>query len=215
VWATRARCSWPSSWCSELDYPGPVQRLIDELRRLPGVGPKSAQRIAFHLLKGTREDAARLGSAVSSLLESIRLCRVCNAVTDADECGHCSDPARSDRLVCVVEEPHNLHAVERTRDFRGRYHVLHGALSPLAGIGPDELKLAGLLERVRNGGVEEVILATSPTVEGEATAVYLAKILKPLGVKVTRIAMGVPVGADLEWADEVTMAKALEGRREY
>jgi recombination protein RecR len=132
-----------------------------------------------------------------------------------DLCAHCSDAARSDKVVCVVEEPHNLLAVERTRDFRGRYHVLHGALSPLAGIGPDELKLAGLLERVRTGSVEEVILATSPTVEGEATAVYLAKVLKPLGVKVTRIAMGVPVGADLEWADEVTMAKALEGRREY
>ena len=179
------------------------------------MGPKSAQRIAFHLLKGTQEDSARLAGAVSSLLQSIRLCRVCNAVTDAEVCSHCSDPARSEKVICVVEEPHNLHAVERTRDFRGRYHVLHGSLSPLAGIGPDELKLTGLLERVRQGGVEEIILATSPTVEGEATAVYLAKVLKPLGVRVTRIAMGVPVGADLEWADEVTMAKALEGRREY
>ena len=140
---------------------------------------------------------------------------MCNAVTDREPCAHCSDAARSERVICVVEEPHNLMAVERTRDFRGRYHVLHGALSPLAGIGPDELKVAGLVERVRKGGVEEIILATSPTVEGEATAVYLAKVLKPLGVKVTRIAMGVPVGADLEWADEVTMAKALEGRREY
>jgi recombination protein RecR len=140
---------------------------------------------------------------------------VCNAVTDGELCAQCADPGRSERVICVVEEPHNLQAVERTRDFKGRYHVLHGALSPLQGIGPDELKLAGLLERVRRGAVQEVILATSPTVEGEATAVYLAKVLKPLGVRVTRIAMGVPVGADLEWADEVTMAKALEGRREY
>jgi recombination protein RecR len=179
------------------------------------VGPKSAQRITFHLLKGTPDDASRLAAAVQSLLESIRLCGVCNAVTDRELCAHCDDPARSERIICVVEEPHNLIAVERTRDFKGRYHVLHGALSPLQGVGPDELKLSGLLERVRRGTVEEVILATSPTVEGEATAVYLAKVLKPLGVKVTRIAMGVPVGADLEWADEVTMAKALEGRREY
>ena len=198
-----------------MDYPAPVQALIDELRRLPGIGPKSAQRIAFHLLRGTKDDAARLAEAVSGLLASIRLCSVCNAVTDREICAHCSDPARSDRLICVVEEPHNLLAVERTRDFRGRYHVLHGTLSPLQGIGPDELKLSGLFERVRRGGVDEVILATSPTVEGEATAVYLAKVLKPLGARVTRIAMGVPVGADLEWADEVTMAKALEGRREY
>lgn len=198
-----------------MDYPAPVQRLIDELRRLPGVGPKSAQRIAFHLLKGTQDDAARLAAAVQDLLEAIRLCSVCNAVTDRELCAHCSDPARSEHVICVVEEPHNLIAVERTRDFKGRYHVLHGVLSPLQGVGPDELKLSGLLGRVRSGAVEEVILATSPTVEGEATAVYLAKILKPLGVRVTRIAMGVPVGADLEWADEVTMAKALEGRREY
>ena len=198
-----------------MDYPAPVERLIDELRRLPGIGPKSAQRIAFHLLKGTREDADRLAAAVSSLLESIRSCSVCHAITDREVCATCTDAARSDRVICVVEEPHNLLAIERTRDFRGKYHVLHGALSPLSGVGPDELRIQGLLDRVRAGGVEEVILATSPTVEGEATAVYLARILKPLGVKVTRIAMGVPVGADLEWADEVTMAKALEGRREY
>ena len=198
-----------------MDYPAPVQRLIDELRRLPGIGPKSAQRIAFHLLKGTSDDTASASRAASSLLGSIRLCSVCNAVTDRELCAHCADPGRSERVICVVEEPHNLQAVERTRDFKGRYHVLHGTLSPLSGIGPDELKLSGLLERVRRGDVQEVILATSPTVEGEATAVYLAKVLKPLGVRVTRIAMGVPVGADLEWADEVTMAKALEGRREY
>jgi recombination protein RecR len=198
-----------------VDYPAPVARLIDELRRLPGIGPKSAQRIAYHLLKGSAEDAQRLGASISHLKEGIRTCTLCNAITDREICATCDDPARSDRAICVVEEPHNLVAVEKTRDFKGRYHVLHGALSPLQGIGPDELKIQGLLERVRRGGVEEVILATSPTVEGEATAVYLARILKPLGVKVTRIAMGIPVGSDLEWADEVTLAKALEGRREY
>jgi recombination protein RecR len=185
-----------------VEHPAPLARLIDELRRLPGIGPKSAQRIAFHLLKGSREDA-------------LRTCSVCHAITDHEVCATCTDPSRSDRVICVVEEPHNISAVERTRDFKGRYHVLHGALSPLQGIGPDELKIQGLLDRVRGGGVEEVILATSPTVEGEATAVYLSRLLKPLGVKVTRIAMGIPVGSDLEWADEVTMAKALEGRREY
>jgi recombination protein RecR len=198
-----------------VDYPAPVARLIDELRKLPGIGPKSAQRIAFHLLRGTKDEASRLAESIGTLLDGIRFCSVCHAVTDQEVCATCSDPARSDRLVCVVEEPHDVVAIEKTRDFRGRYHVLHGALSPLQGVGPDELKVQGLLDRIRAGGVEEVILATSPTVEGEATAVYLARILKPLGVKVTRIAMGVPVGSDLEWADEVTMAKALEGRREY
>jgi recombination protein RecR len=198
-----------------VDHPAPLARLIDELQRLPGIGPKSAQRIAFHLLKGTHADAERLAAAVSELLGSIRICARCNAFTDREVCATCTDPTRSDRVVCVVEEPYNLQTIERTRDFRGRYHVLHGALSPLSGIGPDELRVHGLLDRVRAGGVEEVILATSPTVEGEATAVYLARILKPLSVKVTRIAMGIPVGSDLDWADEVTMAKALEGRREY
>lgn len=198
-----------------MDYPEPLARLIEELRQLPGIGPKSAQRIGFHLLRRGREPNERLGQAVTTLLDQMRLCSSCNAFTDAETCATCSDPGRSDRVICVVEEPHNLLAVERTRDFRGRYHVLHGSLAPLQGVGPEELKIAGLLERVRGGGVEEVILATSPTVEGEATAVYLARLLKPLGVKVTRIAMGVPVGADLEWADEVTMSKALEGRREY
>jgi recombination protein RecR len=198
-----------------LDYPEPVSKVIDELRRLPGIGPKSAQRIAFHLLRGTREEADRLSSAIGALMEGIRTCSLCNAITDLEVCALCADPGRSDRLVCVVEEPYNLLTVERTRDFRGRYHVLHGSLSPLQGVGPDELRVQGLLDRVRRGGVEEIILATSPTVEGEATAVYLARLLKPLGPKVTRIAMGVPVGSDLEWADEVTMAKAIEGRREY
>jgi recombination protein RecR len=198
-----------------VDYPAPVERLIDELRKLPGVGPKSAQRIAFHLLRGTKDDASRLGEAIATLLDGMRTCSLCHAVTDRELCQHCADPARSPRTICVVEEPHDVVAIEKTRDFKGRYHVLHGALSPLSGVGPDELRVGSLLERVRAGGVEEVILATSPTVEGEATAVYLARLLKPLAVRVTRIAMGVPVGSDLEWADEVTMSKALEGRREY
>lgn len=198
-----------------MDYPAPVARLVDELRRLPGIGPKSAQRIAYHLMKSSRDDAARLATALSELHDAIRICSVCNAFTDEDVCATCSSPARSDRTLCVVEEPHDLLSVEKTRSYRGKYHVLHGSLSPLHGVGPDELKIGGLLDRVRAGGVEEVILATSPTVEGEATAVYLARLLKPLGVRVTRIAMGIPVGSDLEWADEVTMAKAIEGRREY
>ena len=198
-----------------MDYPAPVSRLVEELRRLPGVGPKSAQRIAFHLLKAGREDAARLSEAIGSLLDAVRTCSVCNAFTDCDPCSLCQDPARSERLVCVVEEPHDLVAVERSRDFRGRYHVLHGLLSPIHGVGPDELRITGLLSRARSGAVEEIILATSPTVEGEATAVYLARLLKPLGVRVTRIATGVPVGSDLDWADEVTLARAIEGRREY
>ena len=198
-----------------MEYPAPIARLIEELRKLPGIGPKSAQRIAFYLLKSNKEDTERLGEAISTLLDGIRTCSVCNAMTDHEVCATCSDPNRSERIICVVEEPHNLLSVEKTRGFRGHYHVLHGALSPLHGVGPDELRIQGLLERVRTAGVEEIILATSPTVEGEATAVYLARLLKPLGVKVTRIAMGIPVGSDLEWADEVTMAKALEGRREY
>jgi recombination protein RecR len=198
-----------------VEYPAPLARLIEELRQLPGIGPKSAQRIAFHLLRGTAEDARRLSAAVGELLGGIRLCSRCHAVTDQELCAICADAARADRQICVVEEPSDLLSVERTRDFKGRYHVLHGALSPLQGVGPDELRIQGLVERIRAGGVEEVILATSPTVEGEATAVYLARLLKPLGVRVTRIAMGIPVGSELEWADEVTIAKALEGRREY
>ncbi len=189
--------------------------MIEELRRLPGIGPKSAQRIVFHLLRGTQEDTGRLATALSQLLLEVRTCSRCNAFTDTEVCATCSDAGRSDRVVCIVEEPHNLPAIERTGGFRGRYHVLHGSLAPLQGMGPEQLRLQGLLERVRAGGVEEAILAMSGTVEGEATAIYLAKILKPLGVRVTRIAMGIPVGSELEWADEVTMAKALEGRREY
>jgi recombination protein RecR len=198
-----------------VEHPAPLAQLIDELQRLPGIGPKSAQRIVFHLLKKSTEDVLRLAQALQFLKENVRTCAQCNAVSDRDVCAICTDPGRASRQVCVVEEPHSLMAVERTRDYRGRYHVLHGALSPLSGVGPDELRVQGLLDRIRTGEVDEVILATSPTVEGEATAVYLARILKPLGVRVTRIAMGVPVGSDLDWADEVTMSKALEGRREY
>ncbi len=198
-----------------MDYPAPVARLIDELRRLPGIGPRSAQRIVFHLLRNAREDVDRLTAALGELLDGVRACSRCHAITDRELCAICADPGRHERVLCVVEEPHSLLAIERTRDYKGRYHVLHGALSPLQGVGPDELRVQGLVERVRAGGVEEIILATSPTVEGEATAVYLARLLKPSGVKVTRIAMGVPVGSDLEWADEVTMAKSIEGRREY
>jgi recombination protein RecR len=198
-----------------MDYPAPVGKLIDELRKLPGIGPKSAQRIAFYLLRGTKDDSSRLAEAIATLLDGMRTCSVCHSITDRELCDHCADPGRSSKTICVVEEPHDVVAIEKTRDFRGLYHVLHGALSPLSGIGPDELRVQSLLERVRLGGVLEIILATSPTVEGEATALYLARLLKPLDVRVTRIAMGVPVGSDLEWADEVTMAKALEGRREY
>jgi recombination protein RecR len=198
-----------------LDYPAPLARVIDELKRLPGIGPKSAQRIAFYLLRRTKPETTTLAHAIDTLLDEIRLCTVCNAFTDQEVCATCRDAGRSDAVICVIEEPHNIISVERTRDFRGRYHVLHGTLSPLQGIGPDELKIHGLIERIRGGAVQEVILATSPTVEGESTAVYLARLLKPMGVRVTRIAMGIPVGSDLEWADEVTMSKALEGRREY
>lgn len=198
-----------------MDYPEPIARLIEELRRLPGLGPKSAQRVAFHLLKARAEDNRRLASAIETLSASIGLCERCNAFTDRPVCFICTDPTRIDSLVCVVEEPGNIMAVDRTGGFRGRYHVLHGALSPMHGIGPDELRIQGLLDRVREGLATEVILATSPTVEGEATAIYLARLLKALGVRVTRIATGIPAGSDLEWADEVTMSRALEGRREF
>jgi recombination protein RecR len=198
-----------------MDYPAPVARVIEELRRLPGIGPKSAQRIAFQLLRTPREQVLRLAESLGSLLDAIHTCARCHAFTDLEVCSTCTDPGRSDRTICVVEGPHDLVAVEKTRDFKGRYHVLHGALSPLQGVGPDELRIASLIDRVRAGGVQEVILATSPTVEGEATAAYLARLLHPTAVRVTRIGMGIPVGTDLEWADEVTMSKAMEGRREY
>jgi recombination protein RecR len=193
--------------------PEPLIRLVEELQRLPGIGPKGAQRLAFHILKTPREDADRLADAVRDVKERVTYCSVCNNITDADPCAYCTNATRDPRIICVVEEPQNVAAIEKTREFKGTYHVLMCALSPLQGIGPDDLKIQGLLSRV-NGGVTEIILATNPNVEGEATAIYLARLLKPLGVKVTRIAMGVPVGSDLEYADEVTMHKALEGRRE-
>lgn len=198
-----------------MDYPEPIARLIEELRRLPGLGPKSAQRVAFFLLKARPDDNKRLASAIETLSASVSLCERCNAFTDRPICAICTDPTRVDSVVCVVEEPGNIMAVDRSGAYRGRYHVLHGALSPIQGIGPDELRIQGLLDRVREGSATEVILATSPTVEGEATAIYLARLLKALGTRVTRIATGIPAGSDLEWADEVTMNRALEGRREF
>jgi recombination protein RecR len=196
------------------EYAAPLARLIDELKRLPGVGQKSAQRIAFHLERSPREDVQRLAEALLEAKDKIRLCSVCNNLTESDPCKYCSDPRRDPEVLCVVETPYNVISVEKAHEFRGRYHVLHGALSPLQGIGPEQLKLKNLIDRLKDGTVQEMIVATSPTVEGEATAVYLAKLVKPLGVKVTRIAMGIPVGSDLEFADEVTMLRALEGRRE-
>jgi recombination protein RecR len=196
-----------------MSLPAPLQSLIDELQRLPGVGPKGAQRLAFHILKAPREQAERLADALRDLKVHVTYCSVCNTITDADPCAYCSSVDRDHHVICVVEEPQNVTAVEKTREFKGVYHVLGGALSPLHGVGPDDLKIKSLLARIGNG-VQEVILATNPNVDGEATAIYLARLLKPLGVRVTRIGMGVPVGSDLEYADEVTMHKALEGRRE-
>ena len=193
--------------------PDPLTRLIEELVRLPGIGPKGAQRLAFHLLKTPREFTDRLIEALRDVKERVTYCSVCNNITDTDPCAFCSSEARDPHVICVVEEPQNVSAIEKTREFKGMYHVLMGALSPLQGIGPDDLKIKGLLARIGTG-VTEVILATNPNVEGEATAIYLARLLKPLGVRVTRIAMGVPVGSDLEYADEVTMHKSMEGRRE-
>ncbi len=197
-----------------MSRPDPLARLIEQLQRLPGIGAKSAARLAFHVLKTPREEVERLVDAVREVKERITYCTTCSNITDVDPCFFCTNPSRDQRLICVVEEPENVNGIEKTRDFKGVYHVLMGALSPLHGVGPDDLKIRELLTRVGNGGVEEVILATNPNVEGEATAIYLAKLLKPLGVRVTRIAMGVPVGSDLEYADEVTMGKAMAGRRE-
>ena len=197
-----------------MSYPEPLTRLVDQLKRLPGIGAKSAQRLAFHVLKTPREEVERLADAMREVKDRVTYCTVCSNITDVDPCFYCTDSARDPRIICVVEEPENVTGVEKTRDFKGLYHVLMGALSPLHGVGPDDLKIRSLLARVSEGTVEEVILATNPNVEGEATAIYLAKLLKPLGVRVTRIAMGVPVGSDLEYADEVTMQRAMEGRRE-
>ena len=197
-----------------MSLPDPLIRLIEQLQKLPGIGAKSAQRLAFHVLKNPREDAERLCDAIRDVKESVTYCSNCNNITDADPCAFCTSQSRDQRLICVVEEPQNVSVVEKTREFRGVYHVLMGALSPLQGVGPDDLKIKGLLARVADGAVDEVILATNPTVEGEATALYLARLLKPLGVRVTRIAMGIPVGSDLEYTDEVTMTRAMEGRRD-
>ncbi len=195
-------------------FTAPLARLIDELKRLPGIGQKSAQRIAFYLERTPREDVQRLAEALLDAKDKVRLCSLCNNLTELDPCEFCTDPRRDQEVICVVETPYNVVSVEKTHEFRGLYHVLHGALSPLQGVGPEELKLRNLIERLQGGKVRELIVATSPTVEGEATAVYLAKLVKPLGVKVSRIAMGIPVGSELEFADEVTMLRALEGRRE-
>lgn len=197
-----------------MSLPEPLARLIEQLQKLPGIGAKGAQRLAFHILKNPRDQAEELCGAIRDVKEQVTYCSVCNNITAADPCALCAGATRDQRLICVVEEPQNVMVVERTREFKGVYHVLMGTLSPLHGVGPDDLKIKGLLDRVGRGGVDEVILATSPTVEGEATALYLARLLKPLGVRVTRIAMGVPVGSDLEYADEVTMTRAMEGRRD-
>jgi recombination protein RecR len=196
------------------DFAAPLQRLIDEFRRLPGVGQKSAQRLAFHVLRSSRDDAARLAEALLDVKDHLGICAECNNISDGDLCPYCRDPHRDRSQVCVVEESHNILPIETTRTFHGLYHVLNGAISPLRGIGPEQLKIKGLLDRISHGEVKEIILATNPTVEGEATAVYLARLLKPLGLRVTRIAMGIPVGSDLEFSDEVTISKSLENRRE-
>jgi recombination protein RecR len=196
------------------DFAPSVTRLIDELKRLPGIGQKTAQRLAFYLLRVDRGQALALSDAIREAKEKVRECSVCNNITDSDPCHFCTGATRNRSEICVVEEATNIQAVEKTRQFSGLYHVLGGALSPLQGVGPDQLKIKSLIERLKGGTVKEIIIATNPTAEGEATAVYLSKLIKPLGVRVTRIAMGIPVGSDLEYADEVTMSKAMEGRRD-
>ncbi len=193
---------------------GPLAALIEQLQRLPGIGAKSAQRLAFHLLRQPRDDVEALLEAIRDVKERITYCSICHNITDVDPCYYCTHDGRDRRIVCVVEDAHNVAAIEKTNEFNGLYHVLMGALSPLSGVGPDDLEIKSLLERVAAGEVAEVILATNPNVEGEATAIYLARLLKPLGVRVTRIAMGLPVGSDLDYADDVTVHKAMEGRRE-
>ncbi len=196
------------------EFAEPLARLIQECKRLPGIGQKSAQRIAFHLLRMPREDAQNLAEAILDIKDKLGICSQCNNISDGELCLYCRDPHREHSKICVVEEPHNILPIETTRAFRGLYHVLHGSLSPLRGIGPEQLRIKGLVDRLGHNDIEEVILATNPTVEGEATAVYLSRLFKPLGPRITRIAMGVPVGSDLEFADEVTMSRSLENRRE-
>jgi recombination protein RecR len=196
------------------EFAEPLARLINECKRLPGIGQKSAQRIAFHLLRSPREDAERLAQALLDIKDKLTICVECNNISDGELCVYCRDPNRDHSLLCIVEEPHNVLAIETTNGFRGVYHVLHGAISPLRGIGPEQLKIKSLIDRIHNGNIEEIIAATNPTVEGEATAVYLARLIKPLGPRVTRIAMGIPVGSDIEFADEVTMSRSLENRRD-
>jgi len=196
------------------DYPQPIERLVEEFRKLPGIGTKTAQRLVYSILRRPREDAENLSRAIIQVKERIRYCSRCNNFADQDPCAYCSNPSRSPETICVVEEPHDILSIEKTREYHGQYHVLHGVLSPINGIGPEDLKLKNLLERLREGNVREIILATNPNVEGEATAIYLARLLKPIGVRVSRIALGVPVGSDLEFADEVTMSKALEHRHD-
>ncbi len=196
------------------EFAEPLARLIQECKRLPGIGQKSAQRIAFHLLRAPQEDSANLAQAILDIKEKLTICEQCNNISDADLCLFCRDPHREHNQICVVEEPHNIVPIETTRTFRGLYHVLHGAISPLRGIGPEQLKIKGLVDRLQRSEIIEIIVATNPTVEGEATAAYLSRLLKPLGPRITRIAMGIPVGSDLEFADEVTMSRSLENRRE-
>jgi recombination protein RecR len=196
------------------DFAEPVERLIDHLKHLPGIGAKTAQRLAFHILRTDPEDALALADAIRDAKLKMRFCSVCNNITDADPCLYCTSATRNRKTICVVEEPHNIMAIEKTRQYGGLYHVLGGALAPLRGIGPDQLHLKSLIERLKGGAVEEIIIATNPNAEGEATAMYLSKLIKPLGVRVTRIGVGIPVGSDLEYADEVTMMKAMEGRRD-
>jgi recombination protein RecR len=197
-----------------MSHPESLSRLIERLQKLPGIGAKSAQRLAYHVLRTPREDADLLCAAIQDVKERVTYCTVCNNITDVDPCRFCADDRRERHVICVVEEPQNVAVIEKTREFRGLYHVLMGALSPLQGVGPDDLKIKGLLSRVADGGVTEVVLATNPNVEGEATALYLARLLKPLGLRVTRIATGIPVGSDIEYADEITMSKAMAGRRD-
>ena len=197
-----------------MNHPEPITRLIEQLQRLPGIGRKSAQRLAFHILRTPREESERLVEAVRDVKEKVAHCSVCNNITDVDPCSCCSDEGRDHRLICVVEEAQNVGVIEKTREFKGTYHVLMGAISPLQGIGPDELRINELVARAKAGAVKEVLLATNPNLEGEATAMYIARLLQPLNVRVTRLARGLPVGGDLEYADAITLSRALQGRQE-